>query len=542
MCRRHVRIAVKGGFMAKTIFGTSSKSNFILNMDLDKYRRFCAKMLLAVFWTAAVSEAFYQLTYTVNGRLAEMVGEGGFASVLSLLLITLRSTATLFSVAGVLAIIVTVIGMMRLQFTKRTAVPYLLLAASLGWAVISMFHAFDMDYALFGQDGRDEGWIALLMYAAFFYLGTMLRRRENLCLLLRGLLIFGIVQNIWALLQAQPFFDFPSEYTFVEPLLYQNLRLPSGLTDSPVTYAMLSAVLLAIAIPAAICAEKKSTRILGAVCGGLSMLTVFKTQTFAGLIAGIGGLLIAAGFGIAGRKNAGRRSAAVPALMLTAALCSAVWVYFTPAINGAYKTSNDEPVENGFALYDGGIVWDDAFYRLSTAGPYQREDAETKHGFNIYDSASVIRYCWSEGARVIKLYPVIGTGPDNFAFTQLHVSMNLVQNVNTVDRPYNDLLFIGATRGILSMVLHIALLAVCAVLAWKNRRAGYGWLLAAFGCAAALYTLTTNVGISVLTVAPVFWGILGVLAGDPIQDAVRNAKQRSPKPKRVKHMAEGGKA
>ena len=522
--------------MAKTIFGTSSKSNFILNMDLDKYRRFCAKLLLAVFWIVACSAAVYQLTYQVNSRLAEMAGEGGFATVFSALLIMLRSTASIFSVGGVLMIIVMIIGMMRLQFTRQTALPYLLLAASLGWAAISMFHAFDMDCALFGQDGRDEGWVTLMMYAAFFFVGSMLRRRENLCILLRGLLIFGIAQNLWALLQMQPFFNFPNYYAFIEPMSYQNMRLPSGLTDSPVTFAMLLAMLLALAIPAAICAEKRSTRVLAAVCAVLSMLSALKTQTIAGIIACIGGLLIAAGFGIARRKSAGRRAAVILALVLAAAVCAGIWVYFTPSVNGAYRNSDGSALENGFVLCDGGIIWDDANYRLSTSGPYSRDDA-AEHGFNVYDAGASLRYCWSEGIRVIRLYPVLGTGPDNFSFSQLRRSMMLQANLNSVDRPYNDLLFIGATRGVLSMLLHIALLAVCAVLALKNRRAGYGWLLPAFGCAAALYTVTSNVGISVLTAAPVFWCILGVLAGEPLREAVKQEKVRSPKPKRARHQA-----
>ncbi len=501
--------------MAKTIFHSSDQSNFILNMDLGKYRAFCAKMALAVLWMTAGSQLIFQLTYSVNGRLSEMMGEGGFSGVLALILIMLRSVATFFSIGGVLAIITAIIGMVRVQFTRSTAAPYLLLLGSLLWGVISMFHAFDMDYALFGQDGRDEGWISLLMYAALFYLGTMLRRKENIQKFLSGILIFGIVQNVWAILQAQPFFDFPNTYADIEPLLFVNLRLPSGLTDSPITFAMLLAMLLALSVPAALCAEHKQTRILAAVCACLSMLTVFKTQTFAGLIAGCGALLLTAAFCIAKRKTAGKMKCVLPAAVLAAAVCSGLWTYAAPSINNVRHLVTDTTPENGFAFYDGGILWDDSFYRLSTSGLYSAADAD----FNIHDASAAISYCWSEGIRVIKKYPVLGTGPDNFAFTQLHTSLVLQANVNSVDRPYNDFLFIAATRGILSMVLHIALLIVCAVLAWKHRKAAYGWMLAAAGGAVLLYSLTALVGISVLTVAPLFWVLLGILAGEPIADA-----------------------
>ncbi len=529
-----MRILIGGALMAKQLFHTTEKSDFILNMDLDKYRSFCAKMVLIVLWVTAASAALYQITYPVNSRLAEMAGEGGFAAVFSLLLIALRSTASLFSVVGVAALITMVIGLMRKQFTKQTAVPYLLLAASLGWAVVSMCHSYSTEYSLFGQDGRDEGLLSLLMYAAVFYLGTMLRRRENLCILLRGTLIFGIVQGVWGLLQAQPFFAFPTEYADIEPMLLRGIRLPSGLTDSPVTYAMLLCMLLAVSVPAALCAEKQSTRILGAVSAVLSLLMTVKTQTYAGLIAAGGALLVTAGFVIGKRKELPvKRLIAVPCMVLAALACSVCWTYFTPSLNGVTRTLNEETVEDGITMLDGAIVWDDANYRLSAAGPYQRESAE-KLGFEVSDAASVLRYCRSEGIRVIKMYPVLGTGPDNFAFTQLHKSMVLEYNTNSIDRPYNDLLFIGATRGILSMVLHIALLIVSIWFAWKNRKAGYGWLLPAFGAAALLYVIASNVGISVLTVAPLFWGMLGVLAGEPIIEAQKQEKTRQPKKKKAK--------
>ena len=181
-------------------------------------------------------------------------------------------------------------------------------------------------------------------------------------------------------------------------------------------------------------------------------------------------------------------------------------------------------------LADGGIVWDDAHYRLSTSGLY----SATSAGFDIYDAAAALRYCRSEGLRVIKMYPVLGTGPDNFAFTQLHTTLILENNDNTVDRPYNDYLFIAATRGILSAVLHIVLLIVCAVLGWKHRKSAYGWILGAAGGAVLLYSLTALVGISVLTVAPLFWMLLGILAGEPLTEPIPSKKTADSKQKKQK--------
>ncbi len=557
--------------MAKTIFGTTEKSNFILNMDLDWYRRFCAKLLLIVLWATALSQGVNHLTEVANTSLDEMIREGGVGAVLALVLVSLRSVATIFSIGGVLVLIFTVVGLMRQQWTKGTLIPYCILSASLLWAIGSMMQSYDYSTSVFGLDGRDEGWIALLMYGGMFFLGTMLRRTENQERFFRGVMLLGIVQCVWGILQAFPVFDYANpnkglnSYRNIDPLLLWNLRLPSGLTDSPITFAMLLAMLLAISIPAALLAQERKTRIYGIVCAGLSMLTVFRTQTVAGLIAGCGGMLLLVILLFARFKAIpARQKAVVPVVLFAAAALSIGWVAVAPAINHSYyrpeKKAVQEPedgltmnaweTDNGEAelqtglymklkngvvlpkkeesdsqemlpvLYDGGIIWDDGYYRLSTAGPYMRDE----NSFQIYDAWSALKYCREKGWETVKIDPLFGVGPDNYHFAQLRTSMVIVQNPNLADRPYNDFIFIAATRGIPSLVLHAALLIVCLILAWKHRKQMQSWILIA-GCAGViLYSCTAAVGISVLTVAPLFWILLGITAGAPVAEA---AEQKS---------------
>lgn len=541
--------------MAKTIFGTTEKSNFILNMDLDWYRKFCAKLLLIVLWATAASQGLNQLTDAANSSLNDTVHGGGIGAVFAFFIVGLRSVATIFSIGGVLALIFAVVGLMRQQWTKGTAVLYGITGVSLVWGIVSMMLAYDYSTAVFGQDGRDEGWISLLMYGAMFFLGTMLRRKDNQEKLLNGLLLYGIVQCLWGILQAIPLLDYlnPNKglnaYRNAEPMLIWNIRLPAGLTDSPVTFAMLLAMLLAVAIPAAFLGESQKTRIRGIVCAGLAMLIVFKTQTIAGLIAGFGAILLTVVMLICGRKARMRAKIAVPAVVLAAAALSIGWVYVTPSLNHTYyrpdKTTMKEPQDgltvnawetdngdaefpNGFTfpgfnemtegkslymLYDGGLIWDDGFYRLSTAGPYMREDEK----FNIYDAPSALAYARRLGWDAVKIDPVFGVGPDNFSFTQLHNSMSVSTHQNLVDRPYNDFIFIAATRGIPALLMHLALIIGSLVLAFRKRKQMPCWVLAASASAVILYCCTAMVGISVLTVTPVFWVLLGVLAGDPLE-------------------------
>lgn len=507
--------------MPKTIFNTTEKSNFILNLDLDRYRAFCVKLLFALSVAVAASAMVFQLTYSVNSDLSVGLGEGGFTSVFSMLLITLRSISVVFSVVGVGAMIATVVGLMRNQFGKSTALPYLLVLGGLLWGTVSLINSFDNNMSFFGLNGRDEGLLALLIYGCVFYLGSMLRRKENLSRLLSLLMGLGIVQCFWGLLQSLPLPVFPNEYRMVDPLLYQNLYLPSGFTDSPITFAMLLGMLLAVAVPCAMFSDSSKQRALALICIGGSGLLVLKTQTIAGVIAAGVAVLLAVILWCMKRKQAAGKHWLAPVVLAGALAVSFGWSWISPSLNGAYKTYNDESLTNGYAFYDGGIVWDDSFYRLATSGPYT---SYVEHDFDIYDTPSVLSYCFEEGRRVIRKYPLVGTGPDNFTYAQLRSSMEIFQNANSIDRPYNDYLFIAATRGIPGLLLYAALLAVALWMGVRHYRKTKAWMyLAALGGVIA-FALTAFVGVSVLTVTPMLWMLLGILVGDPLEDAPKTTQ------------------
>lgn len=540
--------------MAKTLFGTSDKSNFILNMDLDKFRAGCGKLALILFWTTGISQLLNHMLAPSESTLAQLLENGGFGGVVVFFLLLLRRMSLVFSTVGVFALITTTIGLIRKQFSKATAVPYLLLLASLIWAMISRFHSYDLKVSLLGYSGHEEGWFALLMYAGIFFLGTMLRKKSDLERFARGLLTFGIVQGVIGFLQAIPVIDFLDEnkglnpYRNIEPLLFWNVRIPTGMAETPITYAMLMAMLGAAAVPAALLAEEKKTRRLAYICMFLSVLTALKTQTVAGLIAGFGILLLAVILFIRKRKQATGKAVLIPGLAGAAAVLAVLWVYLTPTVNQAYfhplKNAATVPQEgmtfvarennvkeallpNGFtmqyskdgnsypALYDGGLVWDNGYYRVSMSGAYS---PSTEHDFEIYDACSVLRYCWQQGVRAVKIDPLLGVGPDNFVYTQLKTSMDVMSNPNSVDNPYNDYLYIAATRGIPSLLMYLALLVICFVLAWKRRGAVKSWVRMSAGGAVVLYAAAGIVGMSVLTVAPVFWMLLGILAADPLAE------------------------
>ncbi len=549
--------------MPKTIFGTTEKSNFILNMDLDKYRSACGKLALVVFWATGLSQLLNHWLSASELSLATTLEGGGFAGLVVYFLLLLRRVSLVFSLTGVFSLFAVFAGLMRKQFSKATAVPYLILLASMVWAMISRLFSYDMKVSLFGYPGREEGWFALLMYAGIFFLGTMLRKKEDLERFARGLLTFGIVQCAVGILQALPFVDYLnpnkglSPYRNIEPLLFWNVRVPTGMASSPITYAMLLGMLGALSVPAALFSETKKTRTLAVICAALSVVMTLLTHTIAGVTACIGILLLTAVLFAAKSKQVRGKKAALPAAAAAALVCGLAWVALTPVLNHAYfhpdmdtagtkekgltfaaweSGTEKAQLPTGFAqsyskddkarpaLYDGGLVWDDSFYRLDTSGPYA---PGTDVGFEIYDACSVIRYCWAQGVKAIKIDPLLGVGPDNFIYTQLHRSYAVSANPNSVDNPYNEYLYIAATRGVPSLLMHLALIVICFVLLWKRRSTMKSWVRISAACAVLVYCAAAFTGMSVLSVAPVFWMLLGILAADPMPEPVKPVKDEN---------------
>ncbi len=549
--------------MPKTIFGTTEKSNFILNMDLDKYRSACGKLALVVFWATGLSQLLNHWLSASELSLATTLEGGGFAGLVVYFLLLLRRVSLVFSLTGVFSLFAVFAGLMRKQFSKATAVPYLILLASMVWAMISRLFSYDMKVSLFGYPGREEGWFALLMYAGIFFLGTMLRKKDDLERFARGLLTFGIVQCAVGILQALPFVDYLnpnkglSPYRNIEPLLFWNVRVPTGMASSPITYAMLLGMLGALSVPAALFSETKKTRTLAVICAALSVVMTLLTHTIAGVTACIGILLLTAVLFAAKSKQVQGKKAALPAAAAAALVCGLACVALTPVLNHAYfhpdmdtagtkekgltfaaweSGTEKAQLPTGFAqsyskddkarpaLYDGGLVWDDSFYRLDTSGPYA---PGTDVGFEIYDSSYVSRYCWAQGVKAIKIDPLLGVGPDNFIYSQQHRSYAVSANPNSVDNPYNEYLFIAATRGVPSLLMHLALIVICFVLMWKRRSTMKSWVRISAACAVLVYCAAAFTGMSVLSVAPVFWMLLGILAADPMPEPVKPVKDEN---------------
>ena len=477
--------------MPKTIFGTTEKSNFILNMKTERYWKYNLWILLG----------FLVLMPVLSIPLE-------FTRVYSLPVIAL-------SVTGVAAIVFTFIGFMKSVTPKRLWLFAGLLAGMVVWGYVSLMQSYylgdpyNFNVATFGADGRGEGLLSILFYGCFFMLGAQLGTDDNRKKLLTGMFWMGLAECAWSILQALPI-GFPSWYKNLEPLLLFRTFLPSGLTGSPIFLATLLVMLSFPAILAAAFETQKKQRILYLVCAGVFCLTAVRTQTLIGL-AGTGLSILLAWIYVLWKRSGTKGWLAVGAALLGA--CIGIgWCFAAPAINGTYGDADTASAGISYHLYDGGIIWEDSSYRLETSGYYVPSGSDNPNGgFDLNSLPETYRYLWRATGNILRAHPVVGTGPDSLVYPQLYKSLAIMSNPNTFDRSYNYYLHTAATLGVPMLLLVCAVLALVFVRGGKAAAYG-GWLQTAVLGAVLLYCLVMVIGSSCVTVAPLFWMLAGCCA------------------------------
>lgn len=475
--------------MAKTIFNTTEKSNFILNMKISEYHGFNQKILLGFLILMPL--------FCLPLEFFKVASIPGIA----------------FAIVGVFAMVFAFIGFMKKATHRSLYLPAGLFGGMAIFGIVSVIRSYDYTTALTGADGRNEGLLSVIFYGCIFLIAAQLGTEENHRKLFKGILCMGLAECGWGILQALPL-GLPSYYQNLDPMLLFRLFLPSGLTGSPIFLAILLVMLLFPAMLGAALEQNKRDRIFFLICAAVFSLTAVKTQCILG-IWGTAAAILSAGI-VSLCKKGGKRSIICLLTALAAFGLGLIWSFFSPAINGTYSRSTGETVEisNQLALYDGGILWKDSAYRLGSSGYYIENGSENPNGsFSISNTAESYAYTWKVTAGIIGRFPLEGTGPDCLVYPQLYQSLAISQNPNVFDRCYNYYLHLAATLGIPATLCFVSVLA--AVLkrgAGICKRSG-SWLYTGLFGAVILYAVMMLIGTSSVTVTPIFWMLAGILTG-----------------------------
>ena len=461
--------------MAKQLFNSSEKSNFILNLTEEKYSKLAAWGLLAACFMTSLFTIIPECTDT------------GLYTIVSGGLV----------IAGVYCMIMAIISLMKGYVEKRVLFPVISFGVIVAWAVVSLINSYDKTVALYGFSGRGEGVLAFLFYCCIFITGISLKREKALFTLIGGIIGTGVLNSVWGLIQV--FTGKLSNYSFVT--METEARAASGLSQSPLFLAMLLSLSLTAALMGAVLSESKKKRVLAMAAACLISLTMVFTYSFIGW-CGLGfAVLTAAVTVFASGAKKSRLS-----VILAAAVPAALGVVLVQA--GLIGNISS------YRLYDGRILWwADSYYRLSASGDPDTSAVDLDDTYDVYYTLN------SKTMNIISNFPLTGTGPEQLVYPQLYnksatgeaddLRNIIINNKGTFDKTYNEYLYSAATRGIPSAIALGLVLISALILSFRNmkrKNSVTGPILFALTLCGTLLFL---IGCSNTAFSPVFWAAAG---------------------------------
>lgn len=464
--------------MAKTIFKSSEKSNFILNMTEDQYAKLATFGLLTALFAVPLANIIPEMQKTV----------------------TYSASAVGLAVSGVICMILAMIALIKKYVNGSIILPAILFAGILGWGTVSFYNGYDRTVGFYGFPQRGEGLLAIIFYFCFFITAASIKRKKAVNTLLIALSALGAVNSLFSVIQitTKEFIY----YSYTDIAVSVQTIAPDGMSQSPIFLSMVLCLSLAASLTLSAAHENKVIRIGASISAALSGFVMIFTRTLAGWCGLILGILAGIIALFASKKPKAR-------LLSVAAVIAAAGLSF--GICATVKSGD----YNGYHLFDGNILWeDDAFQRASASGLYNPKSVEIDDTYDVYT------YINEKTMKIIKDNKLYGTGPEQLVYPQLYtygyrsanssISDIATVNVGTFDKVYNEYLYTAATRGVPSLILLIGLLLLALSSAYKKFRKGGDIndtaVFLILICGILMFFITC----SNITYSPVFWTFAGL--------------------------------
>ncbi|MDR0984419.1 MAG: O-antigen ligase family protein [Ruminococcus sp.] len=482
--------------MAKEIFGSSSESNFILNLNPKKVDKAAFYMLLCLFAFTAVAGIFMQFI-------------GGLDLLPSMVLM----------VFGLAIFVLALISALKSMYDRQYTWIGIFFGLSIAFALVSSFLGVDYMTSLLGFEGRGEGVLALAVYYSVFLVAS--RFSKELTGKFFDIVIgIGLFHILWSILQIIPIGGwFKNVYKHLFAVLNINNYIPHGTLGSPFIMISLFAMLSMIAIVLFTKTQSKKKQIYYAVSACLFLFFMCKTSALAGIISAATVLCI----GIITFLVAKIKDYKKWFVLMYSVLAVGVGIAACFVLPDLYPTTESGGEKTGFSYTDTGIIYTDSNRRLDAGGFLDYNYAP----FDVSSPVSLYSYYWKDGFSNASSYPM-GIGPDCYIWTQVDKIANVVTISNTFDKPYNDYLYILSTRGIMGMVAYAGILLIAFIKAKKSPQR----MIVYSGGAAYLLCMMLN--FSAIESAPLFFFILGLSFAnynriDKIVDDTSSGEKSEPK-------------
>ncbi|MDE5584468.1 MAG: O-antigen ligase family protein [Ruminococcus sp.] len=463
--------------MSKQLFNSTEKSNFILNMTEEKFSEIAGWGLSSVCFTTAV----FALLPEISESVSYAIVSGGLA------------------VSGVICLILALIAVMKKYINRKQLFPVCAFAVMFVWGMISLADSYSLNIGFYGFTGRGEGMLAILFYFGFFVTAVSVKREKAVKSLINAVIASGVIHSLFSLVQI--FTGDFSQYKHIS--ISEQINASSGLAQSPVFLAMFLSLTLIASLIRTVLAKNHKQLIIYISCSCLFAFVMMFTYS----VVGIAGIILAVLSALLSwfvfiREFPKKNLISLPVVIMSAV--SAVIII------------NCGLIENipDYKLHDSQItLWADGYMRLSANGDKYPEK------FDISDNADTRSYIYRETIKIIKKFPLTGTGAEQLVYPQLYTYDGLDKSVEfteiiprnkgTFDKIYNEYLYVTATRGIPSLIALLAVIVSVIVIGLKkiSKKPSATELcnFLMFLCGVIIFFISCGN----ITFSPVFWSLCG---------------------------------
>lgn len=454
----------------KTIFGTTSKSNFILNMKQETLQNWIAALLAACIIVPQITGF---LVYGVSASPAFMSAGlyfTGFSCILFFLIAMIKG---------------------NLSFKKDKI---LWLAAFMAvWAFVSYYGAVIraggqseiINTALSGEIGRYEGLLTLLGYFGIFCLAACTTRAKTVHLVADTIIAVGAVQSLFAVFQHIPKLRFMPNFADLPTLALKDVMLSQGLSESPIVFGTFLTIVFSMAFTGAVYEKNILRARIYGIASMLFWLVGFFTSSIVPII-GMSAAFIIISIMIFASK---------PEKFESGLLRSSVYRYAAAAV-GMGVIFALIWIFQGVYIRDKAVAYYDAFFRLYIVTSYSYVNTQSLYSIGLEKSLYFI-----------KEHPVLGIGPDLLAKYQI---TNSELALCSIDRSYNEIVYVAATRGIPAAAAFVVFLGASVKTAFSKIKLGGEWQDKAIFIAIAAYIIQSFFSFSSILCAPIFWILCGL--------------------------------
>ena len=465
----------------KHLFGSSEKSDFILNMTADGAQKMCGVyIILAVIITALAAIPAY-FTQTVE----EYTLEDGSVHYLSENFIFYAGAAVML--LGFVGYLIFMIACSKKQVVLKDNKALFAPLAVMLLSAASCITSLNLYTAVLGYLGRHEGIITILGYFGLFAVAFAVHSANRKIRIMDLVVGTGFVQAAVGILQAVPatssamknFFEYlyvgpgtdPSFYSLNDAAyydggisqitgIYTHSRAASGFVTSPFALAAVLAVAFACAAAGAAFDENKKRRVLYTIAAPVIAAAACLTRVKPAVIGIIAAAVIVLVLAVIGAVKKKERSAVVFAVIIMAVSGACGGILFG---TGAADFRDEQ------------VIFTDGFVMRSITY-FGREDTEK----------DIYTYLRDDGMYVAQQNPMLGTGPDNLSYEYSACG-------TITDRFYNEYVDLAASRGIPCLIAYGIFLLVSVVKMAKGIKRFIGgetdWTVCAASAAVLCYLI-----------------------------------------------------